>query len=150
MQHYDPHIFTRVRTVDQAKAIILTPDKDLGQCVRGTRVVQYDRRKDEIIDEAGVVAKFGIGPASIPDYLGLVGDSADGFPGLPGWGSKGASTVLARHAPVADRRWWPGTSPSRSHSPRWASSNSSTDEVPGPEPRMLRSRPPTGGPPSRR
>jgi 5'-3' exonuclease len=80
--------------VDQVR--IVTPDKDLGQCVRGTRVVQYDRRKDEIIDEAGVIAKFGVGPASIPDYLGLVGDSADGFPGLPGWGAKGASAVLAR------------------------------------------------------
>jgi 5'-3' exonuclease len=78
------------------RVLIVTPDKDLGQCVRGTRVVQYDRRKDEIIDEAGVIAKFGIGPASIPDYLGLVGDSADGFPGLPGWGAKGASTVLAK------------------------------------------------------
>ena len=82
------------------QVLIVTPDKDLGQCVRGTRVVQYDRRKDEIIDEAGVVAKFGIGPASIPDYLGLVGDSADGFPGLPGWGSKGASTVLAKFAHI--------------------------------------------------
>jgi 5'-3' exonuclease len=75
---------------------ILTPDKDLGQCVRGTRVVQYDRRKREIVDEAAVIAKFGIPPASIPDYLGLVGDTADGFPGLPGWGAKSASTVLAR------------------------------------------------------
>jgi 5'-3' exonuclease len=79
-----------------ARALIVTPDKDLGQCVRGTRIVQYDRRKDEIIDEAGVIAKFGVGPASIPDYLGLVGDSADGFPGLPGWGAKGAAAVLAR------------------------------------------------------
>jgi len=79
-----------------ARVLIVTPDKDLGQCVRGTRVVQYDRRKDEIIDEAGVFAKFGVGPLSIPDYLGLVGDSADGFPGLPGWGAKGASTVLAK------------------------------------------------------
>ncbi len=81
---------------DVSRALIVTPDKDLGQCVRGTRVVQYDRRKDEIIDEAGVTAKFGVGPASIPDYLGLVGDTADGFPGLPGWGAKGAATVLAR------------------------------------------------------
>ncbi|MCU1394688.1 MAG: putative 5-3 exonuclease [Ilumatobacteraceae bacterium] len=77
------------------RVLIVTPDKDLGQCVRGTRVVQYDRRKDEIVDEAGVRAKFGVGPASIPDYLGLVGDTADGFPGLPGWGAKGTSTVLA-------------------------------------------------------
>jgi 5'-3' exonuclease len=84
------------------QVLIVTPDKDLGQCVRGTRVVQYDRRKDEIIDEAGVIAKFGIGPASIPDYLGLVGDSADGFPGLPGWGAKSASAVLARYLHLED------------------------------------------------
>jgi len=77
------------------QVLIVTPDKDLGQCVRGTRVVQYDRRKDEIVDEAGVIAKFGVPPASIPDYLGLVGDTADGFPGLSGWGAKGASAVLA-------------------------------------------------------
>ena len=76
---------------------IITPDKDLGQCVRGTRVVQYDRRKREIIDEQGVRQKFGVGPASIPDYLGLVGDTADGFPGLPGWGAKSTSLVLARY-----------------------------------------------------
>jgi 5'-3' exonuclease len=77
------------------QVLIVTPDKDLGQCVVGQRVVQYDRRKGEIIDEAGVIAKFGVGPASIPDYLGLVGDTADGFPGLPGWGAKSASAVLA-------------------------------------------------------
>jgi len=77
------------------RVLIVTPDKDLGQCVRGTRVVQYDRRKDEIVDEAGVIAKFGVPPASIPDYLGLVGDTADGFPGLPGWGAKSSSAVLA-------------------------------------------------------
>ena len=68
------------------QVLILTPDKDLGQCVRGRRVVQFDRRKRELIDHDGVVAKFGVEPASIPDYLGLVGDSSDGFPGLPGWG----------------------------------------------------------------
>ena len=79
------------------QVLIITPDKDLGQCVKGTRVVQYDRRKREIIDEHGVRAKFGVGPASIPDYLGLVGDTADGFPGLPGWGAKSASLVLARY-----------------------------------------------------
>jgi 5'-3' exonuclease len=78
------------------QVIICTPDKDLGQCVRGTRVVQLDRRKDTLIDEGGVTAKFGVGPASIPDYLALVGDSADGFPGLAGWGAKSAATVLAR------------------------------------------------------
>ncbi len=81
-------------TVEQV--IICTPDKDLGQCVRGTRVVQLDRRKELLIDEAGVAAKFGVGPASIADYLALVGDSADGFPGLVGWGAKSAATVLAR------------------------------------------------------
>lgn len=78
------------------QVLILTPDKDLGQCVRGTRVVQLDRRKQEIVDEAGVRAKFGVGPDSIADYLALVGDSADGYPGLPGWGAKSAATVLAR------------------------------------------------------
>jgi 5'-3' exonuclease len=80
--------------VDQV--FICTPDKDLAQSVRGTRVVQLDRRKSAIVDEDGVIAKFGVRPASIPDYLGLVGDSADGFPGLPGWGAKSASAVLAR------------------------------------------------------
>lgn len=79
------------------QVLIVTPDKDLGQCVVGDRIVQFDRRKRELIDEDGVVAKFGIGPASIPDYLGLVGDTADGFPGLPGWGAKSASAVLARY-----------------------------------------------------
>jgi 5'-3' exonuclease len=78
------------------QVLIVTPDKDLGQCVRGTRVVQYDRRKDEIVDEAAVNIKFGVGPDSIADYLALVGDAADGFPGLPGWGAKSASTVLAK------------------------------------------------------
>jgi 5'-3' exonuclease len=80
--------------VDQV--VICTPDKDLGQCVRGSRVVQLDRRKDAMIDEGGVAAKFGVGPASIPDYLALVGDSADGFPGLSGWGAKSAAAVLGR------------------------------------------------------
>lgn len=79
------------------QALIVTPDKDLGQCVVGRRVVQYDRRKQEIIDEDAVIAKFGVGPASIPDYLGLVGDTADGFPGLAGWGAKSAALVLARY-----------------------------------------------------
>jgi 5'-3' exonuclease len=78
------------------QVIICTPDKDLGQCVRGTRIVQLDRRKDVLIDEGGVTVKFGVGPASIPDYLALVGDTADGFPGLVGWGAKSAATVLAR------------------------------------------------------
>jgi 5'-3' exonuclease len=78
------------------QVVICTPDKDLGQCVRGTRVVQLDRRRMVVYDEAGVTAKFGVGPASIPDYLALVGDSADGYPGLPGWGARSAATVLAR------------------------------------------------------
>ncbi len=86
--------------VDQV--LIVTPDKDLGQCVRGDRVVQFDRRKREIIDEDGVREKFGVGPASIPDYLGLVGDSADGFPGLPGWGAKSAGLVLAQYGHLED------------------------------------------------
>jgi 5'-3' exonuclease len=86
--------------VDQV--IICTPDKDLGQCVRGIRVVQLDRRKDAMIDEVGITAKFGVGPLSIPDYLALVGDSADGFPGLAGWGAKSAATVLARWRHIED------------------------------------------------
>jgi len=78
------------------RVIICTPDKDLAQSVRGTRVVQMDRRSRTIRDEAGVVARFGVPPASIPDYLALVGDAADGYPGLKGWGAKSASAVLAR------------------------------------------------------
>ncbi len=84
------------------QVIICTPDKDLGQCVRGSRVVQLDRRKDTLLDEGGVTAKFGVGPMSIPDYLALVGDSADGFPGLAGWGAKSAATVLARWRHIED------------------------------------------------
>src|ERR1700683_1229552 len=84
------------------QVVICTPDKDLGQCVRATRVVQLDRRKDLVLDEAGVVAKFGVLPSSIPDYLALVGDSADGFPGLSGWGAKSASVVLARWVHLED------------------------------------------------
>jgi 5'-3' exonuclease len=79
------------------RAVICTPDKDLAQCVRDPRVVQLDRRKGQVSDEAGVRAKFGVEPASIPDWLALVGDSADGFPGLAGWGAKSASAVLARY-----------------------------------------------------
>jgi 5'-3' exonuclease len=78
------------------RVIICTPDKDLAQCVRGTRVVQLNRRTNVILDEAGVVKKFGVSPASIPDYLALVGDAADGYPGLPGWGAKSTAAVLAR------------------------------------------------------
>ncbi len=86
------------RRVHQVR--LLTPDKDLGQCVNGRRVVQVDRRSDAVIDEAAVRSKFGIGPESIVDYLALVGDTADGFPGLPGWGAKSASTLLAKYGDV--------------------------------------------------
>jgi 5'-3' exonuclease len=79
------------------EVLICTPDKDLAQCVEDGRVVQFDRRKHQRIDRAGVRAKFGVDPESIPDYLALVGDSADGFPGLPGWGAKSAATVLAHY-----------------------------------------------------
>jgi 5'-3' exonuclease len=94
--------------VDQV--IILSPDKDMSQCVDGRRIVAYDRRRQMLIDEAGVMEKFGVPPASIPDYLGLVGDSADGFPGLPGWGAKSSATVLARYGhleniPLEADRW---------------------------------------------
>jgi 5'-3' exonuclease len=82
------------------KVFVLTPDKDLGQVVQGKRVVQMDRRNNVIIDEDAVKEKFGIGPSSIADYLGLVGDSADGFPGLQGWGAKSASTVLAKYGTI--------------------------------------------------
>ncbi len=96
------------RTVHQVR--ILTPDKDLGQCVSGRRVVQVDRKNDVVIDEKAVQTKFGVGPASIIDYLALVGDSADGFPGLPGWGAKSASTVLAKYGDImsipADHVQW--------------------------------------------
>jgi 5'-3' exonuclease len=81
---------------------ICTPDKDLGQCVIGTRVVQVDRRQDIVRDEVGVVAKFGVSPRSIPDYLAVVGDSADGYPGITGWGAKGAASVLSRYPHLED------------------------------------------------
>jgi len=80
------------------RVIICTPDKDLAQCVRGTRIVQLDRRTRVTRDEAGVVQKFGVSPGSIPDYLALVGDAADGYPGLPGWGAKSSAAVLAKFA----------------------------------------------------
>jgi 5'-3' exonuclease len=80
------------------RVVICTPDKDLAQCVRGGRVVQLDRRRNETRDESGVEKKFGVRPASIPDWLALVGDAADGYPGLPGWGAASASAVLARYA----------------------------------------------------
>lgn len=86
---------TRDTRVEQV--LLCTPDKDLSQCVAGRRVVQFDRMRREIRDEDGVVAKFGVRPESIPDWLALVGDTADGYPGLPGWGAKSAATLLARY-----------------------------------------------------
>ncbi len=82
--------------------IICTPDKDLSQCVVGARVVQLDRRRDALRDEAGVVAKFGVSPHSIPDYLAVVGDSADGFPGVQGWGTKAAALTLSQYPRLED------------------------------------------------
>lgn len=82
---------------DVTQVLICTPDKDLGQCVSGTRVVQLDRRREIVRDEAGVESKFGVRPESIPDYLAVVGDSADGFPGIAGWGSKAAAIVLSQY-----------------------------------------------------
>lgn len=84
------------------RVYICTPDKDLGQCVRGDRVVQLDRRARKIADAEGVRAKFGVPPASIPDYLALVGDSSDGYPGLPGWGAKSAAIILDRFRHLED------------------------------------------------
>jgi len=92
------------------RVIICTPDKDLAQCVRGTRIVQLNRRTRVTLDEAGVVQKFGVSPASIPDYLALVGDAADCYPGLPGWGPKSSAAVLAKFVhlesiPLVSRKW---------------------------------------------
>lgn len=92
------------------RVVICTPDKDLAQCVSGTRIVQLNRRTRVIRDEAGVVAKFGVPPGSIPDYLAMVGDAADGYPGLPGWGAKSTAAVLFKFAHIesipADWREW--------------------------------------------
>jgi 5'-3' exonuclease len=90
------------RDPDVTQVIICTPDKDLAQCVISDRVVQLDRRKNTITDEAGVWEKFGVAPRSIPDWLALVGDSADGFPGLAGWGKRSASVVLAHYGSLDD------------------------------------------------
>jgi 5'-3' exonuclease len=92
------------------QVVICTPDKDLAQCVTDPRVVQLDRRQRRLFDEAAVREKFGVPPASIPDWLALVGDNADGFPGLPGWGAKSAASVLARYGhleeiPVDSSTW---------------------------------------------
>jgi 5'-3' exonuclease len=84
------------------RVMICTPDKDLAQCVRGTRVVMLDRRRRRVMDEDGVKAKFGVLPESIPDWLALVGDSSDGYPGLPGWGPKTAAALLSRYHRLED------------------------------------------------
>jgi 5'-3' exonuclease len=84
------------------RVIICTPDKDLAQCVRDDRIVQLDRRTRELRNESGVQQKYGVAPESIPDWLALVGDNADGFPGLPGWGARSAATVLARYRHLED------------------------------------------------
>lgn len=78
------------------QVVICSPDKDLSQLVSGTKVVVWDRRRDVVLDEDGVIGKFGVRPQSIPDWLALVGDAADGYPGIPGWGAKSASAVLAK------------------------------------------------------
>ena len=85
----------KARSVDQV--VLCSPDKDLAQCVRGERVVLWDRMRQRVIDEAGVHEKWGVGPSSIPDYLALVGDAADGIPGIPRWGAKSSATVLAAY-----------------------------------------------------
>ncbi|HWZ84677.1 MAG TPA: 5'-3' exonuclease H3TH domain-containing protein, partial [Thermoanaerobaculia bacterium] len=96
---------TRDSRVEQV--IICTPDKDLAQCVRGTRIVQLNRRTGVTLDEAGVIQKFGVAPESIPDYLALVGDTADGYPGLQGWGAKSTAAVLAKfkHIELVPEDW---------------------------------------------
>ena len=96
---------TRDSRVEQV--VICTPDKDLAQCVRGSRVVQLNRRTGVTLDEAGVIQKFGVAPESIPDYLALVGDTADGYPGLQGWGAKSTAAVLAKfkHIELVPEDW---------------------------------------------
>jgi 5'-3' exonuclease len=92
------------------RVVICTPDKDVAQCVRGSQVVAFDRLRRRLLDEPGVVAKFGVAPASIVDWLALVGDSADGYPGVPRWGAKSAAAVLAMYGRIDaipdDARWW--------------------------------------------
>ena len=101
---------TAARDARVERVVICTPDKDLAQCVRGTRIVQLNRRTRVTFDEAAIVRKFGVSPASIPDYLALVGDAADGYPGLPGWGAKSTAAVLAKYVRLesipADWREW--------------------------------------------
>jgi 5'-3' exonuclease len=111
-------------SVDQV--VLCTPDKDLAQCVRGTRVVMLDRRRRRVIDENGVRAKFGVSPDSIPDYLAVVGDDADGIPGIPRWGAKSAAIVL-RHYGSIDRV--PPTAQAWAVSPRGAATLSANLEA---------------------
>jgi 5'-3' exonuclease len=100
--------FARERRVEQV--VICSPDKDLAQLVSGDRVVCWDRRRDIVYDEAAVLEKYGVPPTSIPDWLALVGDASDGYPGIPGWGAKSAAAVLARYGHIEaipdDHRWW--------------------------------------------
>jgi 5'-3' exonuclease len=100
-----------LRFVDDVdRVVMLSPDKDLCQVVEGNHIVAYDRLRQRLLNEAGVWEKFGVAPESIPDYLALVGDSADGIPGIPSWGAKSASTLLAKyshieHIPADERQW---------------------------------------------
>ncbi len=95
------------------QVLICTPDKDLAQCVSGTRIVQLDRRRNILRDEAGVMEKFGVKPESIPDYLAVVGDTADGYPGLRGWGEKAAAAVFSQYPHLEDvPRTWEQWNPS--------------------------------------
>ncbi len=111
----------RDETVRQV--IVCTPDKDLAQCVVGARVVQLDRRRGILRDEAAVQAKFGVKPESIPDYLAVLGDTADGFPGLPGWGEKAASSTLSRYGHLeAIPKDWRAWDPSIGNARRLAAS----------------------------
>jgi 5'-3' exonuclease len=109
--------FKQLASVEQI--VLCSPDKDLTQLVSGERVVCWDRRREIVLDEAGVLAKYGVPPESIPDWLALVGDAADGYPGIPGWGAKGAAAVLASYKhiesiPEDPAAWKPGTlSPGR-------------------------------------
>jgi len=109
--------FQKLASVEQI--VLCSPDKDLAQLVSGQRVVCWDRRREIVLDKAGVIAKFGVPPESIPDWLALVGDAADGYPGIPGWGAKTAATVLSRYAhlesiPEDPAQWDPGAvSPGR-------------------------------------
>ncbi|HET9060574.1 MAG TPA: 5'-3' exonuclease H3TH domain-containing protein [Acidimicrobiales bacterium] len=107
------------------QVVICTPDKDLGQCVRGGRVVCLDRRKNLVVDEPVVRERFGVGPESVPDWLAVVGDSADGYPGIKGWGAKSASAVLHRYehieqVPLDHARWDVPLTPARTESLRSA------------------------------